>query len=106
MKYKHSRNYIAKLIDERMTGFCGMKTVDERCKRVLNAVCGDLIPLLYATKPTKVKKIKKLSLTTPYWLITENGEVEEIDKTKFITDKINEIIDLLNTINETVNIHK
>jgi len=98
MRYKYSRRYIAELIDKSITSFCGMNTVSAEAKHLLNLIYGDLIPLLYATKPTKVKKIKKLSLTTPYWLITENGEVEEIDKTKFITDKINELIDAVNSL--------
>lgn len=91
MKYKYSRNYIAKLIDERTTGFCGMKTVDERCKQVLNAVCGDLIPLLYATKPTKVKKIAKLLIVTRG---TELLNYKKLDLARVI----NELVDAVNSL--------
>ena len=90
MKYKHSRNYIAKLIDERMTGFCGMKTVDERCKRVLNAVYGDLIPLLYATKPTKVKKIQGVDFAK--WQDSGDMDIEiMIEKLNQLTDAVNSL---------------
>lgn len=88
MKYRYTRKEIAKKLNEYLNSPMGQN----------EDLCDEALGNLLATKPTKVKKIKKLSLTTPYWLITENGGVEEIYKTKFITDKINEIIDLLNTI--------
>jgi hypothetical protein len=90
--YKYTRKQIA--TDIRLLT-SNIEKLDEN--GIIKSLCLLEIDLV-DTKPTKVKKIKKLSLTTPYWLITENGEVEEIDKTKFITDKINELIDAVNSL--------